>query len=417
MRTRRHIRQSVGSNCGGMLQWFPTIKDSDGDVLVLPSARFSQEDLPGLFAVYKDQIRSINSLVSGAYEVSLFSAFDNAVAGDEVELWAADWNPGMINRFINQAMQDAVERAYVNLPPIYHPMTFRNHVFEMASNVAMIRNIWRRCIVDYEEVGDPNAWQVPLGIDDVVLTLDYSDYQTDNAARFDFNTYVDDERTFQITQPWVSNPNAGSMTHLEGWIKFSSNGFWGARELHHLDLQLYVGSSMVAEFDLQRYLVDKQWVYLRIPIPNSQRLVALDSVRLFVEPRYQANGALLIDRLYLTDQYSTQWEHIDRERWWLEDGTRNLRVRREMGTYYPPFNFLRIEGGRDLELMDSDTDVADVDPWYVTARATELAFSSTSGGPETDPDRRRQQATLWGSRAHSAMRALPVLRGIRRVGV
>ena len=46
---------------------------------------------------------------------------------------------------------------------------------------------------------------------------------------------------------------------------------------------------------------------------------------------------------------------------------------------------------------------------YIIARATGLAFAATSGGANTDPDQKRQQAAFWLGLAEQAKRAFPLL--------
>ena len=53
---------------------------------------------------------------------------------------------------------------------------------------------------------------------------------------------------------------------------------------------------------------------------------------------------------------------------------------------------------------------------YVTIKqGMEQAFMATSGGPNNDPDRRKEKVAYWRDAARTAKRALPPLTDVRRV--
>ena len=73
------------------------------------------------------------------------------------------------------------------------------------------------------------------------------------------------------------------------------------------------------------------------------------------------------------------------------------------------YALLKITGGDKPALLSTDAGTSEIDDAYIIARATALAFAAASGGPNIDPDAKRQQAAFWFGLAEQAKRAFPIL--------
>jgi hypothetical protein len=79
------------------------------------------------------------------------------------------------------------------------------------------------------------------------------------------------------------------------------------------------------------------------------------------------------------------------------------------------YSLIKIVGGDKPALLTSDATETEIDEDYIIASAVSLALLSTSGGPGTDPDAKRQLSTYWASQAERARRAFPMLVNVRSV--
>ena len=222
------------------------------------------------------------------------------------------------------------------------------------------------------------------------------------------------------------------MTHLEGWLKSSvavtfTLGFYDDDTLKgSLDLSLEAG----------------KWSYLQEEIGVSHGLREINNVRISaVTP---SNGVLWLNGLWAISEPSIEWKAMDNFMWEVDRQTRELIIQLpyageryygagsyggalgtgfyggNLGTGYVTYDnplgaVLRIVGGADPGDLEEDDDETIVPAAFITTKATQLAFGSEAGGPQTDLDRLREQARVWDLRAEREKRAFPALINVRRV--
>ena len=184
-----------------------------------------------------------------------------------------------------------------------------------------------------------------------------------------------------------------------------------------------------------------EWTYIRIPLTNARDLREITLVK--IDGFSNTTGVLWLNGFWALNVDSIEWQEVDNWQWEVDRQTRELLVQfpyperysgagsyggglgagffgGNLGTGYvtydnPMGSVLRIVGGRDpfdLESDDSDTVVPDA---FITTKATQLAFGSEGGGPQTDLDRQREQALAWDRRAEREKRSFPALINVRRV--
>jgi hypothetical protein len=76
---------------------------------------------------------------------------------------------------------------------------------------------------------------------------------------------------------------------------------------------------------------------------------------------------------------------------------------------------IKLTGGDKPALLSSETDTTEIPERYVIAFATARALLSTSGGPATDPDNKRQLVAYWDGEVNRAKAAFPMLANVRTV--
>jgi hypothetical protein len=79
------------------------------------------------------------------------------------------------------------------------------------------------------------------------------------------------------------------------------------------------------------------------------------------------------------------------------------------------YALIKITGGDKPALMTADSDTTEIDEDYIIANTISLTLLSTSGGPATDPDAKRQLSAFWVDQAQRARRAFPMLANVRSV--
>ena len=105
---------------------------------------------------------------------------------------------------------------------------------------------------------------------------------------------------------------------------------------------------------------------------------------------------------------------MPRNLWRIDKQSRDI-VFDEYFDGFAPYSLLKIVGGDKPALLSSDSTTNEISDSYITERSTALAFSASSGGPNTDPDARRQQAAFWFGMAQASKRNFPLLTNVRTV--
>jgi len=76
---------------------------------------------------------------------------------------------------------------------------------------------------------------------------------------------------------------------------------------------------------------------------------------------------------------------------------------------------MKINGGDKPALLTSDSDTTELDDNFIIANTVNLALISSSGGPTTDPDAKRQLSAYWSAMSERARKTFPLLVNARSV--
>ena len=155
------------------------------------------------------------------------------------------------------------------------------------------------------------------------------------------------------------------------------------------------------------------WTFVRMSLANPETDTAIISVGL----EYDADiGAVTvwIDDIVAVENDTAEWETLDRRYWKIDKESRDLILVRD-GQCAAGYSLLKITGGDKPALLTSDSTATEIDEDYIIASAMNIALLSSSGGPSTDPDARRQLSAYWAQQAERARRAFPMLANVRTV--
>ena len=103
-----------------------------------------------------------------------------------------------------------------------------------------------------------------------------------------------------------------------------------------------------------------------------------------------------------------------RRNWKIDTESRELVLLRD-GHQAIGYSLIKITGGDKPALLTADSTATEIDEDYIIANTVSLALLSSSGGPATDPDSKRQLSAFWTDQAQRARRAFPMLVNIRSV--
>ena len=104
----------------------------------------------------------------------------------------------------------------------------------------------------------------------------------------------------------------------------------------------------------------------------------------------------------------------DRRNWKIDKESRGLVLLRD-GHEAIGYALIKLTGGDKPALLTSDSTTTEIDEDYIIANTITLALLSSSGGPATDPDAKRQLSAYWSDQAQRAKRKFPMLVNVRSV--
>jgi hypothetical protein len=151
------------------------------------------------------------------------------------------------------------------------------------------------------------------------------------------------------------------------------------------------------------------WTYVRIALANPELDTAIISIGLKYGITSDFGACQIrIDDIKVVENDTAVYEIFPKHLWKIDRSARDL-VLTDSGRTEAGYALLKITGGDKPALLSTDAGTSEIDDAYIIARATALAFAAASGGPNVDPDAKRQQAAFWFGLAEQAKRAFPIL--------
>ena len=160
-------------------------------------------------------------------------------------------------------------------------------------------------------------------------------------------------------------------------------------------------------------LTANTWTFVRMSLSAPHNATAIISIGLEYDSDLGA-CTIWLDDIVAVATDTAEWEILDRRNWKIDKEARDLVLLRE-GQKKLGYSLIKIVGGDKPALMTSDSDVTEINDHYVVAMATALALISSSGGPATDPDAKRQLSAYWAAAAERERNAFPILVNVRTV--
>ena len=155
------------------------------------------------------------------------------------------------------------------------------------------------------------------------------------------------------------------------------------------------------------------WTFVRMSLANPETDTAIISVGLEYDSDLGA-CTVWIDDIVAVANDTAEWSTLDRRNWKIDKASRDLILTRD-GQDALGYALIKITGGDKPALLTSDSGTTEVGDSYIIATAVALALISSSGGPATDPDARRQLSAYWAAQAERERNAFPMLVNARTI--
>ena len=414
-RTRKQLRQSIGYNLGAMETG--TTYDA-GSTTTLISLTFTGGDdvHNGKRVVVFDtsnsdnaETRIVSDYTSSSYVLTLGQALSFAtVAGDTYELWDEPYTPDAIHDFINQSIISVTGNAYDPIENIELHGDGHQARFDIPSNISMIRKIEYRDKVSSTRIHACSATFDEATDGDFTQSLDTQDKKQGTqslkmviAAGASAGDFVTDS---------ITSKDISKYDYIEMWVKSTV-----ATSAGNLKLLLDNTASCASPLETLSIpaLSADTWTFVRMPMANPETDTAIISVGLEYDSDLGA-CTVWIDDISAVQNDTAEWNTLTRRLWKINKEARDLIIGRD-GQDAIGYALIKLTGGDKPATLSSDTDTTEIPERYVIAFATARALLSTSGGPTTDPDNKRQLVAYWDGEVNRAKAAFPMLANVRTV--
>ena len=274
--------------------------------------------------------------------------------------------------------------------------------FDIPSNISIINRLYYRSSISFTRLHSCNAAFDETVDSDITVTVDTEDKKQGTGS----NKFViaAGASAGDIATDSITSKDISKYDYLEGWIKSTV-----ATSAGNLKILLDDSASCASPIETLSVpaLSADTWTYFRVALANPETDTAIISIGLEYDSDLGACQVRL-DDLKVVENDTAIWEIFPKHLWKIDRSSRDL-VLTDSGKFEAGYSMLKIVGGDKPALLSAETTATEVDDSYIIARATGLAFAATSGGANTDPDQKRQQAAFWLGLAEQAKRALPLL--------
>jgi len=414
-RTREQLRQHIGNALGAV---YVSSASSSGstttlldNTLVLGGAdtqigkwvRFTSGNNDAVTRRVTD-----SAISSNVTTLTFMPAVGTATASESYELWDGEYNPDVIDDFINQSILSATGLVYDPIENISLHGDGHQARFDIPSNISMISRVDYRhkvsstrihaCATTFDEATDGDFTQ-SLDTKDrkqgtqslkmvIAVGASAGDFVTDSITSKDLSRY-------DTIEMWVKSTVATSAGNLKLLLDDTASC---ASPLETLSIPALTADT---------------WTFVRMSLANPETDTAIISVGLEYDSDIGA-VTVWIDDISAVENDTAEWATLDRRNWRVDKEARDLILGRD-GHDAVGYSLIKIVGGDKPALLSSDATATEIPEDYIIASAVTQALLSASGGPATDPDAKRQLSAYWATQAERSRRSFPMLVNVRSV--
>tara|TARA_B100000519_G_scaffold156528_1_gene137917 strand:- start:770 stop:2032 length:1263 start_codon:yes stop_codon:yes gene_type:complete len=408
-RTRKQLRQSVGYNLGALKVGNAT-GGTNNTLIDVNTFRGGDDTYNGKLILVTD---ASDGTTQTTQYVNDYTASNNTIqfqqnasftvaSSDEYEIWDEPYDPSIIHDFINQAIVDSTGQVYDPVESLGIYADGRSLRYDVPSNISIINHIYYRSSISSTILHSCNSAFDETVDSDITVTVDTEDKKRGTGC----NKFViaSGASAGDIATDSITSKDISKYDYLECWIK--SNVPTSAGNLRILLDNSASCASPLETLHVPALSADT-WTYVRIALNNPELNTAIISIGLEYDSDLNACQVRL-DDIKVVENDTAVYQIFPKHLWKIDRSARDL-VLTDSGRTEAGYALLKITGGDKPALLSTDAGTSEIDDAYIIARATALAFAAASGGPNVDPDAKRQQAAFWFGLAEQAKRAFPIL--------
>ena len=419
-KTREDIRKAIGRNLGKMVTG--TTSGSGSTTTAVDATLFGgDDDYNGSYirltsGTYDGTTRRITDYASSTGTMT-FSAVAGTVAGSVTyELWDSNFDPQIIDEFINQAIWESTGRIYDPEESLDVHTDKINARWEIPSQFAMIQDIYYRhkytsktlhaCGTTFDETTDS----------DITQAVSTEDYKRDGSS-LKLTIAVGASAGDKITDS-ISSVDLSKYDFIEFWIKSTVATSAGNLKIHLDNGTVTADGNDLESLNVPALTADT-WKYCRVALSNPESDTAIVSIGLEYDSDLGA-CTVFLDDIKAVKNDTAVWEKLDRNTWRIDKqgsqgaSTQDL-ILNDRGRTLAGNNLLKIVGGDEPAELSADSDTTEVPERFVTAYATALAAQAGSTRTDMDMDAMRNIAAFWFTKTEQARYSLPFLTNVRTV--
>ena len=210
----------------------------------------------------------------------------------------------------------------------------------------------------------------------------------------------------------ITSKDISKYDYLECWIKSTVATSAGNLKIHLDNGTVTADGNDLESLNIPALTADT-WTFVRITLSNPETDTAIISVGLEYDSDLGA-CTVWLDDLSVVRSDTAEWIQVPRNIWRIDKEAADL----VFSPYFDglaPYDLLKIVGGNKPALLTADSTANVIDDSYVVNAATGMAYSSSSGGRDTDPMGYRQQVNQFIGRAERIRQTFPMLTNVRTV--
>lgn len=419
-RTRAQLRQSIGYNLGAL--YVSSASGNGSTTTIVDNTLIGADDnFNGRWVVFNDadgtagQVTRVSDYTSSSTTLTLSPAVASSSAtSDTYELWDDEYNPAIIDDFINQSILETTGHAWDPIENLSFHTDGSTLRFDVPSGISMIQDVYYRNSVDFTRLHACAATFDETEDAEFTQALDTKDKkQGTQSLKITLSASAEAD---DVIADSITSVNLSGYDTVEMWVKSTVATSAG-------NLKLHLDSATITEATADASQTDEAlsipalsadtWTFVRMSLDNPESDTAIVSIALEQDADLGA-CTVWLDDISVVKNDTAEWVKIPRNLWRVDKEAKDVVFDSYMHGV-ARYSLLKIVGGDKPALLTSDSDTSEVNERYLIAAATARAYASTSGGSGTDPDQRRSQAGFWFGMANAAKRALPLLTNVRLV--
>ena len=414
-RTRAQLRQSIGYNLGAVYVSSASDNSTAADEITDNTLIGANGNHNGKWVVFNDasgtsgQVTRVSDYTSSSTKLEVSPALAaNPATSDTYELWDDEYNPAVIDDFINQVIMESTGHAWDPIENVsFHTDGYQLR-FDVPSGISMIQDIsYRNSVSSTRLHACAEAFDETVDSDITASTDTKQRRQGAQSCKF---VIAAGASAGDIATDSITSTDISGYDYIEFWARSTVAASAG-------NLKILLDDTASCASPLETLSVPAlsadTWTFCRVALANPETDTAIISVGLEYDADIGATTVWL-DDISVVKNDTAGWVKLPRNLWRIDKEAKDVVFDKYVHGV-ARYSLLKIVGGDKPALLSADTDTSEVNERYLIAGATARAYAASSGGQGTDPDQRRGQAGFWFGMANSAKRALPLLVNVRLV--